>query len=103
MRIYLSGPMTGHRDFNFPAFVAEARRLRALGYEVTNPAEIDFPADAQWHECMRADIAAMMGCEAIAMMPGWQKSTGAILEMNLAHRVGMLILFADEIRGVEPC
>ena len=93
--------MTGHRDFNFPAFVAEAIRLRALGHEVINPAEMDFPVDAQWHECMRADIAAMMGCEAIAMMPGWHKSDGAMLEMHLAHRVGMPILFVDEIRGAK--
>lgn len=100
-KFYLSGPMTGHRDFNFPAFVAEARRLRSLGHEVVNPAEMDFPVDAPWHECMRADIAAMMVCEAIAMMPGWHKSNGAMLEMHLAHRVGMPILFVDEIRGTK--
>ena len=29
-RIYISGPMTGRIDLNFPAFHAEAARLRAL-------------------------------------------------------------------------
>ncbi|MCY1527250.1 hypothetical protein D9M68_623110 [compost metagenome] len=38
-RIYLAGPMTGLPEFNYPAFHAEAARLRALGYQVENPAE----------------------------------------------------------------
>ena len=38
-RIYLAGPMTGLPEFNYPAFHAEAARLRQLGYHVENPAE----------------------------------------------------------------
>ncbi|HGS8040035.1 TPA: DUF4406 domain-containing protein [Pseudomonas aeruginosa] len=30
-RVYLSGPMTGITDFNYPAFNAEEKRIRALG------------------------------------------------------------------------
>ena len=40
MRIYISGPMTGHADHNFPAFDAAAERLRAEGHFVINPAEL---------------------------------------------------------------
>lgn len=29
-RVYLSGPMTGIPDFNYPAFNAEEKRIRAL-------------------------------------------------------------------------
>ena len=89
MKIYLSGPMTGLADFNFPAFNAEATRLRALGHEVVNPAELNPDSDAPWHECMRRDLAALL--------EGWQKSSGAHLEMHVAHRVGMPILFANEV------
>ena len=31
-RIYLSGPMSSLPELNFPAFHAEAARLRALGF-----------------------------------------------------------------------
>ncbi|MCS8243350.1 DUF4406 domain-containing protein [Pseudomonas aeruginosa] len=33
-RVYLAGPMTGLPDFNYPAFNAEEKRIRALGYIV---------------------------------------------------------------------
>ena len=38
--IYIAGPMTGLPDLNFPTFHTEAARLRSLGHEVINPAEI---------------------------------------------------------------
>lgn len=43
-RIYISGPMTGLPDFNFPAFHDAAARLRERGHEVANPAEINSEA-----------------------------------------------------------
>lgn len=96
-RIYLAGPMTGIPEFNHPAFHAEAARLRALGYEIINPAELNPDQSLEWHLCMRKDIANLVTCEAIALLPGWQHSTGAHLEMMIAHRVGMEILIASEI------
>ncbi|SED31843.1 protein of unknown function [Pseudomonas frederiksbergensis] len=38
-RVYLTGPMTGFEDFNFPAFNKMAADLCACGYVVENPAE----------------------------------------------------------------
>lgn len=35
-KIYISGPMTGLLDLNFPAFHAETMRLRSLGYGVAH-------------------------------------------------------------------
>ena len=88
-RLYLAGPMTGLAEFNYPAFHAEAARLRALGYEVENPAENPPSADAPWHLCMRAAIRQMTTCDHVATLPGWDKSQGASLEVYLANRLGI--------------
>jgi len=89
MRVYISGPMTGLPYSNFPAFNETARSLRACGLDVVNPAEINPDGAKSWSACMRADIAALVTCDAIALMPGWENSNGAHLELHIAHRLAM--------------
>lgn len=90
MKVYLSGPMSGIPDNNFPAFHEWAARLRAQGYDVVSPAEIQ---EAEtWELCLRADLREMCNCEAIALMPGWENSKGANLELHVAHRLGMQVI-----------
>ena len=98
-RLYLSGPMTGKPALNFPAFHAEADRLRSLGYDVVNPAELNPDHSASWHACMRADLKALLDCDAIVLLDGWEASQGVHLELHVAHRVGIEIFHA---RAVAP-
>lgn len=88
-RLYLAGPMTGLPEFNYPAFHAEAARLRTLGFEVENPAENPLPANAPWHLCMRAAVRQMLTCDAVATLPDWVNSPGAQLEVYVADRLGI--------------
>ena len=114
--IYLAGPMTGIPNLNFPLFNSEAARLRALGYVVINPAEINGGADelvacsnmtaeelaAHWRKCMRRDIPAMLDCDAIALLPNWFKSKGAKLEVHIATMFDMPIDMAAELVARVP-
>lgn len=97
-RIYLSGPMTGKPNLNWPAFTTEAQRLRGLGYSVVNPAELNPDPNTPWHECMRTDLKALLDCDAIALLDGWMDSQGAQLELHIAHRVGIKVLIARDIQ-----
>ncbi len=99
-RIYISGPMSGIPQHNLPAFNAEAARLRALGYEVVNPVDINPDPGAAWHDYLRKDLIEMLGCDTLALLPGWEMSDGANLELHVAHRVKMRIIAAEKI--VEP-
>jgi hypothetical protein len=100
-RIYLSGPMSGLPGNNFYAFNTYAATLRGMGLDIVNPAEIGGDANdtnpANYNAYLRADIKAMMDCDGIALMPGWETSTGANLELHIAHRVGMRVLFVDDL------
>ncbi|MCV4285043.1 DUF4406 domain-containing protein [Pseudomonas capsici] len=95
-KIYLSGPMTGLPELNFPLFNAEAARLRGLGFDVVNPAELN-PDGASWGDCMRKDIVALMSCDTVATLPGGENSKGAQLEVLIGERLGMAVVKAQDL------
>jgi DNA-binding transcriptional regulator YdaS (Cro superfamily) len=97
--IYLSGPMTGKVDLNRPAFNAEAARLRNLGYRVINPAEFELAPDTTWAGYMRHDIVAMLThCDTLVVLPGWNRSKGAQLEVYLARQLELRVVKAGSLK-----
>lgn len=101
-RIYIAGPMTGYPSSNYPAFHRAAADWRRLGHMVISPAELHpkGPLDIkkEWNEYMRVDIAALMTCEMIVLLPGWIKSKGARLEHHNARELDFTIVYpANEI------
>jgi hypothetical protein len=80
--------MTGIEGLNFPAFNAEAARLRALGFTVINPAEVNPDPTTPWADCMFRDLQELTHCDGIVMLPGWEKSPGAQIERLWALRTG---------------
>ena len=98
-RVYIAGPMTGHADHNYPAFHAAAERFRAAGWEVANPAEnFDGRTDLPRESYLRADVALLVDCDAIALLSGWEDSLGARMEYLIARAFGMEILDAETLR-----
>lgn len=90
--VYIAGPMTGIPEFNYPAFHAAAKLLRAVGYTVVSPAEIHGnDTERPWEDYLRRDLVALMSCDALALLPGWSGSRGARLEKHVADELGMPI------------
>jgi len=96
-KLYLAGPMRGIKDFNFPAFHAATKQLRAKGYDVWSPAERDI-ADGfdptkdsarPMKFYMSHDLAAVCECDGVIVLDGWEKSQGACLEVHVARAVGI--------------
>lgn len=116
MRIYLAGPMTGIPHFNYPAFNAAAASLRGDGHTVFSPAEHDFEMHGKdisnpegsaeqaerdhgfsRRDALKADLSWICdNAEAIALLPGWQRSTGAQTERALAVALGLKIMELTE-------
>lgn len=82
---YVSGPMTGYKNKNFPAFMKASIQLRAKGLRIINPAELDIgEPEKTWEKCLQRDIRELMKCNCVATLPGWKKSRGALLEVYIA-------------------
>ncbi|MFP4895603.1 DUF4406 domain-containing protein [Paraburkholderia sp. EG304] len=100
MKLYLAGPMTGYPELNFPLFHAETARLRGLGFEIVNPAEINADPAAEWLDCMRADIKQLVDCDGVALLPGWEQSRGATLEHAIVRGLGLRVFQAKHLIGL---
>lgn len=100
MKIYIAGPMRGIPEHNFPLFNFTADRLRQRGHQVINPVDIGekhFQNDTSkttQHEFITKDILELLTCDALAVLPGWEKSCGASIEVAIAKVLGFI--FYDE-------
>ena len=118
MKLYLSGPMRGLPEFNFPAFALAASLLRAHGHEVHSPAEHDLAAgfdptgltgDEALDElgfdltdAMRHDLAFIINeAEGVALLPGWWHSDGAKTEAHVAQITGKVVAEILDHRLIE--
>jgi len=52
-------------------------RLRQFGYHVENPADQGLIDGFEWADYLRLDLTKLITCQAIALLPGWDKSKGA--------------------------
>lgn len=92
--IYVSGPMSGYLECNYPEFFRVAGQLAARGYTVVNPASND--TGKSYREIMKGDIQLLLGCDGVALLPGWERSTGATLEHRIAEVLQMDIRLWEE-------
>lgn len=101
--LYISGPMTGYSEYNFPAFIAAEEVLRSLGYEVINPARIEHRDKDNWVACMRQAITEMLRADAVITLPGWGRSRGAQIEVDLAEKLGLPVIAYASLLGRTDC
>lgn len=119
-KVYISGPMRGYPQYNFLAFDAARDRFKEWGWHVISPADLDRQFDgldpltdpegaqAAVENWTRVDLLNVIIRDttvlwsldpakdnAIAMLPGWESSTGAIAELFIARWLGLPILNAE--------
>ena len=100
--IYLSGPMTGLPDYNYPTFREAARTLRSYGQIVFNPSEaFEGRTDLPKEIYMRKDLEELLKADVVALLPGWELSTGAQLEVEVAKQCGIPIRLLEELIATE--
>jgi len=100
MRIYLSGPISGHDlEERRNAFREAKEKLEGEGNEVFNPMENGLPADATTREHLHRDLAEMTRedkpYDMIYLMRRWAHSAGCRLEFEVATSIGMIVAFEE--------
>ncbi len=90
IKIYISGKITGDKNYR-EKFKYHRQVLENAGYVVVDPSTFEFADDIHWENAMRFDIREMLLCDAVALLPDWQESRGAIIEAGLAHDLGMKV------------
>lgn len=118
-RTYLSGPMTGYPEFNYPAFKRISTDLRKRGWIIESPHENPAPkqhdkdtctcnivsqcrgeSEHIWHYYMRLCKQQVQRCDSVIFMPGWPESRGAVQEFLWAQELGhTMFAFCDQ-RGI---
>jgi hypothetical protein len=107
--LYIAGPMRGVAWFNYPLFDRVAKELREAGNEVISPADEDrkhdgfdpyanpeyriadacvFPHEMDFGKTVRRCLEAVLRCDEIVLLPGWENSNGAVAELTLAMWLG---------------
>ena len=115
-KAYLAGKMAHIPLLNFPAFDEHKGYLEGLGYDVISPADLDRAAGIDENDypqgvpeipltsfqkevILRRDTDAILsltpGKDAIAMIPGWENSTGAVAEFFFARWHGLHVIDAE--------
>ncbi|MCD6012132.1 MAG: hypothetical protein K0Q79_1994 [Flavipsychrobacter sp.] len=90
---YVAGKISGipmeaaQEKFNYIA-----NQLVNKGYTVVNPiTEADY--NKTWDDAVRGEIKKMLECDEVHMLHDWQESRGAMLERDIALRLGMEVVY----------
>lgn len=97
--IYISGPMRGIPEFNFPEFDRAKERLQGWGFDVISPADmdradpIDLSRPGDMDKAVDRDVEAIRclrpGLDKVCLLKGWENSKGAKAEAALAQWRGV--------------
>jgi len=88
-KIYISGKITGIEDQAAQLFEQAETDIRNAGFEPVNPMKLNHKHDKSWESYMKADLKALLDCDGIFMLDNWSDSKGALIELDLALKVGV--------------
>lgn len=103
MKIYISLPITG-RDFEDVEAdsVFASGVIQSKGHTPVSPIELAHADPEDYPAVIGTDITALLICEAVLFLPGWQTSKGCRLEYEAAVIYGKEMYFdLDEIETVK--
>lgn len=93
-KIYLSLPISGYDlDERIETAMQMEVKLRGLGYDVFNPLGEGWTGGLTTYDYMKRDIKALIECDSVLFMYGWNKSAGCHTELTVAVACGLEVTF----------
>lgn len=85
MKIYISLPITGHDIEEVEARCIFAKAvIEKKGHTPVSPLDVSPDPDVTYSQHMGNDIAALLECDAVLFLDGWEYSRGCKLEFMTA-------------------
>lgn len=84
-KVYISLPISGHNLNDVRRRIEDVSELlKSKGYIPVSPLEVQSNLNAPYSELMGNDIKALLECDAIILLDGWENSKGCRLEKYAA-------------------
>lgn len=93
MRFYVAGKITGDPDYK-DRFLDATLKLVKQGHTVLNPAFL--PEGMTPTQYMSLCVPMLLTAEGVYLLDGWDKSPGALIEVQLARYCGKKIYYEWE-------
>lgn len=94
-KVYIAGPITGLDWKEVKAKFGNAQRiLEECGYEVENPCDHQIE-NGTWESYMKQGLHAMLDCDGVLALEGWEHSRGAQIEVRLARELGLFRFYEN--------
>ena len=96
-KIYISGPITGVPGAISAAHFARAEQdLRGLGFcNIINPRFMFEGTGLGYNDIMKHCLDLVCSADVVLLLPGWQNSRGAQMELGAAYARGLPIYEYD--------
>ena len=95
MKIYIAGKISGlpFHEVKLKFHIAYLA-LKSNNHEPINPLVVSlYHEDKEWKDYMISGIKALLYCDSIFMLSDWKESKGAILEHEIASKLGLRIFY----------
>lgn len=96
-KVYISGPITGVKDYNRDAFCSAEKMLKEKEYLACNPLrlngivgdndEIIVTKENTREYYLKRDVRCLVDCDFIYFLKGWENSRGAKFEKMIADEL----------------
>ena len=91
-KVYLSGPITGIKNYKGLFLFAEELVKMCDASQVFNPA-LQIPDSLGYEEAMKRCVRALTDHDIIVMLPDWNVSQGSKVEHEVARACGMDVVY----------